>query len=134
MNREEYLTYIKQYQQRRREERRAYAVQKLGGKCVNCNTTENLEFDHIIPIGQVIGRRISELLTARKERLDKELKLCQLLCEECHRLKSAYEDRHHSSTIHGTHGALKYCRPRCDICRVFEKQYNANRPERIRTN
>ena len=128
MNREQYLVYIKEYQQRRREQRRAYAVNKLGGKCANCGTTEKLEFDHIIPINVGKGnRRISELLTARIERLNKELELCQLLCEDCHKIKSAWEDRTHASLTHGTHAALRYCKPRCKECKLFQKTYNDSR-------
>lgn len=125
MNRQQYLTYIKEYQQRRREERRVYAVNKLGGKCINCGTTENLEFDHIIPINTNIhGRRISELLTASKSRLDKELELCQILCEECHKLKTAFEDRTHASLTHGTLSAVRYCKPICDDCKDVRNKYN----------
>ena len=132
MDRETYLVYIKEYQNKRRIERRNYCIEKLGGKCAKCGSVENLQFDHIVPFGTTMahGYRISELLTCSKERLDTQLEKCQLLCDKCHAEKTNYIDRVHHSTIHGTHGALKYCKPRCDKCREFEKRYNANRPER----
>jgi len=46
------------------------------GKCVECGSNENLEFDHIIPIALGGGN------TARN---------IQLLCEQCNRKKSAKE-------------------------------------------
>lgn len=133
MNRQQYLTYITEYQQHRREERRVYAVNKLGGVCVNCGTDKDLEFDHIVPIRIRKGnRRISELLTASIKRLDKELELCQLLCNVCHKYKSAFEDRTHGSLRHGTHASLKYCKPRCTKCETFQRNYNNERVGRKR--
>lgn len=124
VNRAEYLVYIKQYQQRRRTKRREYAINKLGGKCTNCGTIENLEFDHVIPINEPKGkRRISELLTARIYRLNAELELCQLLCEECHKIKTAFEDRQHASKTHGTLSSVRYCKPICDACRIVRDKY-----------
>lgn len=50
-----------------------YVWQRDGGKCVKCNSQENLEFDHIIPISKGGSN------TARN---------IQLLCEKCNREKS----------------------------------------------
>lgn len=60
-----------------------------GGKCVLCgeDDLEVLEFDHII-------RALKRAFVGRifnKQRLEEELKLCQILCVACHNEKTARE-------------------------------------------
>ena len=59
-------------------------VDKLGGKCVECGSTELLQFDHINPLEK------SFTITSNFHRkdLDEELAKCQLLCWECHMEKT----------------------------------------------
>jgi len=71
---------------RLREQRRAYAINKLGGCCAHCGSTADLEFDHKDPLTKVDG--IANLWTSRIEVLDAELVKCQLLCRACHRVKT----------------------------------------------
>ncbi len=80
-NKEKRAEYIK--------ERRAYCREYLGGKCVKCGTTHNLQFDHIKREGKKyeISSRLSNNLNNLKEELDK----CQLLCAPCHLDKTAKE-------------------------------------------
>lgn len=85
-DREKYNAYLNEYMKKRWEKRRRTAVEKLGGKCVHCGSVENLEFDHVDPstkkftIG--IGSSFSEV------RFWAEVDKCQLLCGDCHKLKS----------------------------------------------
>ena len=62
------------------------------GQCVNCGITDPLllEFDHIDPSTKVgnISRLVYRLSSAE---LDKEIAKCQILCANCHRLKTAKE-------------------------------------------
>jgi len=58
----------------------------LGGKCVKCNSTENLHFDHIESKSKVFS--IGDKITYPKEKIINELKKCQLLCRSCHTLKT----------------------------------------------
>lgn len=62
----------------------------LGGACVDCGVTENLEFDCIRPVGNKHGRK------------DTSARMCfyhgqfyrdnlQILCNECHTKKSRRE-------------------------------------------
>jgi hypothetical protein len=68
---------------------RAEVWRRDGGQCVQCNSKENLEFDHIIPVSK------GGATTARN---------LQLLCSRCNRKKSA--------SIWGCHsGKLHYRRP-----------------------
>ena len=64
------------------------AKQKLGGKCVWCETTENLEFDHIDPAQKslTIGK-----LDCSLELWWKEVDKCRLLCKTCHKKHSDAE-------------------------------------------
>jgi hypothetical protein len=61
-------------------------IQKLGGKCSKCGSTEHLEFDHISPNDKSFN--ISKLLNRSKQETDIELQKCQLLCHNCHLEKS----------------------------------------------
>lgn len=124
MNRQIRLEQMKEYQRVKRVERRNYCIKKLGGICVKCGSTKNLEFDHIIPFGDSTGRgnRISELLTCNIERLNEQLEKCQLLCKSCHKEKTNYIDRIHGRMTHGTVKAIRYCTPICDKCRFIRNE------------
>ncbi len=100
LNKEKSAEYSKKYkelnrekirEQRRgyRDKRKSYCIEYLGGKCVKCGTTHNLQFDHIKREGKKyeITRRLSNNLNNLKEELDK----CQLLCAPCHLDKTAKE-------------------------------------------
>ncbi len=100
LNKEKRVEYNKKYkelnrekirEQRRgyRDERKSYCIEYLGGKCVKCGTTHNLQFDHIKREGKKynIAGRLTNDFTILKEELDK----CQLLCAPCHLEKTAKE-------------------------------------------
>ena len=84
-NREHTIEYKREY----RDERKSYCIEYLGGKCVKCGTIHNLQFDHIKREGKkyTIGSRIHQDFTIIKEELDK----CQLLCVDCHKVKTKSE-------------------------------------------
>ena len=46
-DKERYNAYMRSYMLKRYHERRALALDYLGGFCVYCGSTEKLEFDHI---------------------------------------------------------------------------------------
>src|SRR4030095_7664954 len=64
----------------RRKRRLAEAERVLGGRCVDCGSTTNLEFAHLKP-----GPRISLILLRNWDYVLGELKKCQLRCRPCHR-------------------------------------------------
>ena len=80
---------IVEYAKAHRDKRRAYCREYLGGKCVKCGTTHNLQFDHIKRETKkyTIASRVHQDFTILKEELDK----CQLLCAPCHLDKTAKE-------------------------------------------
>ena len=80
---------IREHKRERNKERRAHCIEYLGGKCVKCGATERLEFDHIKREGKKysIARKLSYKFDNLKEELDK----CQLLCYDCHKIKTKSE-------------------------------------------
>lgn len=58
----------------------------LGGKCVGCGVTENLQFDHIDRTKKLFC--IGNNLACKLEKLIEEANKCQLLCEKCHQHKT----------------------------------------------
>lgn len=74
------------YMKRRYHQRRAEALETLGGKCVICGTTEDLEIDHIDADDKEIP--LNKMWSIAKARFLQELDKCQLLCKEHHKEKS----------------------------------------------
>ena len=66
--------------------RRAELIEKLGGRCAVCGSTENLEFDHIDSSSKEIN--VSKCITLNFSRIEAELDKCQLLCHICHLKKT----------------------------------------------
>ena len=75
-------------------QKKATLIEHLGGKCVRCGTTESLEFDHIDRTTKEysIGARLYKSL----DLLYIEAAKCQLLCTECHKVKTK-QDRQKSN-------------------------------------
>jgi len=74
-----------------RQMRRAWAVQQLGGKCVQCNCTNALEFNHVH--GEKNGNVSTFLAEKTLEAVKKELTKCQLLCKNCHHIFTDLQQR-----------------------------------------
>ena len=100
LNKEKSAEYSKKYkelnrekirEQRRgyRDKRKSYCIEYLGGKCVECGTTHNLQFDHIKREGKKY--EITRKLTYKFDNIKEELDKCQLLCAPCHLDKTASE-------------------------------------------
>ena len=71
------------------QKNRAHYVDVMGGKCVKCGTTENLEFDHVHPEDKKIT--ISSMWLRKHDTIMEELSKCQLLCHDCHKQKTKEE-------------------------------------------
>lgn len=77
---------------RRREYARQWIAERRaewfkGKACAQCDSTENLELDHLDPKHK-ITHRIWSWSAVRREA---ELAKCRVLCGECHKKKSAAE-------------------------------------------
>jgi hypothetical protein len=129
--REQRNAYMAAYMKAWYDRRRAEAIAKLGGQCVRCGTTENLEIDHKDPA--TVDRRMRQgrggMWTASEERFQAELAKCQLLCHSCHRSKTL-EDRGFKPAkgTHGTLSAYRYCGPpKCEECKAAKREYAQQR-------
>jgi hypothetical protein len=69
--------------------RRAECLALLGGKCVQCGATKDLDFDHREPGTKCFS--IAASLTRRWSIIEPELRKCQLLCRPCHIEKTELE-------------------------------------------
>jgi len=77
---------IRKQKAERRKNNLIKAKEYLGGKCVGCGSTTDLQFDHIDRKNKsyAITKRSLNPFESLKEELDK----CQLLCEKCHQIKT----------------------------------------------
>jgi len=100
------------------------ALKFLGGKCNHCNSTEDLEIDHIIPLNYKYAKH--SICALSEEKFLIELNKCQLLCHNCHTLKSLKDQGFERITTE-THNLSRYrfgCR--CDICKEAKSSYMRN--------
>jgi len=105
--------YMREYMKKRYHTLRNELIVMLGGKCVQCGSTQRLEFDHINPSEKEYS--IADMCSLSKEKLDEEIKKCQLLCYKDHKKK-------HSPKEHGTLAMYRYCK--CDLCKKANTEYN----------
>ena len=114
------------YMLARYHRRRNQLIEMLGGECVECGTTENLELDHVNR--DTKRHDIGRLLAGASEAVYlAEASLCQLLCHDHHKQKTRIE----SSVEHG--GGLtgkKNCR--CELCRPLKNAYSRELKKRKR--
>lgn len=81
----------------------------INGPCVQCKSLVDLRLDHIDPKQKVDHK----IWSWSEERRNAELSKCQVLCEPCHKIKTA-KDKWDASP-HGTQS--KYtCGCRCQLC------------------
>ena len=74
---------------------RQLCIEMLGGQCVICGTTDNLEFDHHNPLHKSlnISNHLVKTDALDVKELIEELDKCQLLCKSCHHKKTNTVDR-----------------------------------------
>jgi 5-methylcytosine-specific restriction endonuclease McrA len=116
------------YRKARYYQRRAEAIALLGGKCVKCGSTNDLELDHIDPtirsfdIGPMIDGCIDTIMP--------ELLKCQVLCHLCHTQKTVLE-RGNQLARHGLRNMYERYGCRCDLCRAasaaYRREYRARK-------
>ena len=123
---------MKDYMSARRNKRRVELIGILGGVCVRCGTSQDLEFDHIVPGSQdfrISGRGLDKPW----DQLVTEVAKCQLLCSSCHHKKTteSYETlggwNANTSRIpeHGTAACYSRLKCRCAACRKAKQLYRA---------
>lgn len=115
--------YDKAYKAKKKQR----AINLLGGKCVNCNTLERLQFDHIKNDREGSKKTITYMLnTTSWEKVMEELKKCQLLCFSCHIKKSNSERGRTGLHLHGTMTKYRADKCRCADCKRVHSLYMKN--------
>lgn len=108
---------MREYMLRRYHNRRNNAIKYLGGQCVYCSTSQNLQFHHINPNKKLFD--ISVGWNCKESKFWDEIKKCELRCEFCH------NDKHKVIHEHGTpHKYWQGCR--CNSCTNANSMYNLN--------
>lgn len=116
MTREQYNEHMRVYMLERYHTRHAEAIEFLGGKCVVCSVTEDLQLDHVDPALKSFS--ISQLWSVSKEKFWAELVKCQLLCRPHHIEKTRCEQ----SVDHGGGASGKRNCP-CLPCKQRKSEY-----------
>ncbi len=100
---------------------RSRLIALLGAKCKICNSTEELQFDHIDPNTKEFDIA-SKTRSYAYHKLEREAEKCQLLCRSCHLDKTKGEAGYlkrwtnKPKLIHGTVNTYRKHKCRCGIC------------------
>lgn len=90
-------------------------------KCIICDSTEELELDHVNPADKVSHK----IWTWAKDRRNAELQKCQVLCKVCHKKKTYFSDNPDiKKSEHGTVNRYDKYRCRCGLCREARRLKN----------
>ena len=115
-----YNEYMRVYMKARYARRREEWVQRLGGRCEVCGTTEKLEFDHVNSSEKSYD--IAKILKSGNEAMvSAEMAKCHLLCKEHHLEKSRVHGDmrqvEHGGGVSGKRGCS------CDLCKPAKSAY-----------
>ena len=99
--------------------RLAKAIEYLGGVCIECSTTEQLEFDHVDPTEKEFT--VTEIMLHADGKLYTELDKCVLRCKPHHLERT----RRQKGVPHGG-GLSGKGRCSCELCRAKKAEYNQN--------
>lgn len=114
-------TYLERYYRVKQK-----AIDRLGGECVKCGETEGLEFDHIDPKTKSFNFSVT---WQNEGQLYQELEKCQLLCYDCHKVKTSKEQ----GVGHGQ-GLTGKRNCRCKLCaplkNKYQEKFNSKRDRR----
>lgn len=87
---EEYNARMRETMRGKYAQRKSQALEYLGGKCVDCGSTQMLEFDHVDP-SQKSFTIAHKLNTGKWDKIVEELDKCVLRCVPCHAFITAYQ-------------------------------------------
>jgi hypothetical protein len=111
--------YHRIYNRERYHRLRREYIELMGGKCVDCGTQDNLEFDHAIAATKSFD--VGRLLNYSKTKRDQELAKCVLRCSECHKKKSV-RMKDVNVVAHGE-GLSGKRNCKCEPCRIRKAEY-----------
>jgi len=108
---------------------RAKLIEFMGGRCVECGTTEDLHFDHVDPATKSFP--IQGTMSPDNPRHRAELDKCQLLCRPHHEAKTA---RERTGFTHGTTTGWMKKKCDCDACATAKRAWHDARNAARRVN
>ena|ERR1035438_9308129 len=106
----------REYQREWLAKRRSEWIEAQGGRCVKCGSVDRLEVDHIDPSTKVASAVWSWSETRRLEELAK----CQVLCHDCHKIKTFQDVA--KPLVHGTSNAFNQKNCRCEDCKKWDSE------------
>lgn len=113
-------SFNRERQKKRRGVRDSYIV-KLGGKCIDCGSIDDLQFDHVDKNTKTM--HTSHLWDYSSDVIEKELINCQLLCRPCHIAKSLKSSDYGKESEHGTIWRYINRKCRCIPCKNAMSAY-----------
>ncbi len=115
-----YNIYMNDYMKIRYHRRRAEWIESLGGKCIDCESIENLEFDHDDASKKQYD--VSKMLGGwSNAKLQLEISKCVLRCKSCHLIKTLREGDLKNVNHGGGITGKRNCR--CELCNPLKKEY-----------
>lgn len=99
------------------------------GPCRRCSTWEKLEVDHVDKSTKLMNVSVVWSMSRSNPKRIAELAKCQVLCEECHKIKNNNEN-FNRVIPHGTGSGYSYHRCRCDLCKAFQRAYDKQKRSR----
>jgi hypothetical protein len=110
--------YMREYMANRYHQKRKEVIDRLGGRCIRCGSTEGpFHLDHKNASKKTM--RASDLHSVNDKRFESELKNLQVLCEDCYHIKSFENWDYSKRTPKVTHGSYWFYRKyrcRCPAC------------------
>jgi 5-methylcytosine-specific restriction endonuclease McrA len=119
-SREDYNCRMRLLMADRHAERRQQAIKALGGRCKQCGSKNDLQFDHIDPESKAFPPFKG---WPSNERFWKEVSRCQLLCPPCHEVKTCQDaGKNRAKGGHGSISSYRYCH--CTLCKAAKAAYS----------
>ena len=117
----------------RRSKRRQKMIDLLGGKCSNCGSKNQLEFDHKNPKKKSFD--YNDIQDGPEDLILKEVNKCNLLCKPCHFKKTMekqeFVNKDKKPSDHGSVWHYKRHKCRCDKCRKAISDYYYSRKVKL---
>lgn len=111
-----------EFQRQWMADRRRQYIEKFGGMCIRCLSSESLEFHHRNREEKTSHR----VWSWQPSRIEEELSKCDLLCHSCHMEETRAQIRSRPH-VHGTEFAYTRRGCRCAPCSKAHSNFLANR-------